>query len=292
MSFIESPRFPDEVSAWMQGGEEFMTDIVMVNSGSEQRNSIWSVPLRRYSLSGGMRTIANAHATKAFFRAVGGKANGFRVKDLFDYNADTTNGVMGVAGLGTGTPTYQLYKNYVSGSTTSQGAIKKPVAGTFVPYRGGVQANLGSGAGQWSIDTTTGIVTVVADASSAASNISAGNTTSVTLAANMGLVAGNLLYLNGFTGANAASINGITHTINSVTGNGPYVFTLATNTFGQTITLGSGTGYKYPQTTETLTWVGEFDIPVRFDVDWLQIGLDPGGLLNWAQANLVELRNP
>jgi len=24
----------------------------------------------------------------------------------------------------------------------------------------------------------------------------------------------------------------------------------------------------------------------------LQIGLDPGGLLNWAQANLVELRNP
>jgi len=292
MSFIESPRFPEEVSAWMVGGEEFLTDIVMVNSGSEQRNSIWSTPLRRYSLSGGMRTIANAHATKTFFRIVGGRANGFRVKDLFDYTADTTNGVMGVAGLGNGTPTYQLYKNYVSGSTTSQGIVKKPVVGTFVPYRGGVQANLGSGAGQWAIDTTSGIVTVAADANSAASNIAVGANTSVTLAANMGLVAGNLLYLNGFTGANAATVNATAHTINSVTGNGPYVFSLAVVTTGMTITLGTGTGYKYPQTTETLTWTGEFDIPVRFDVDWLQIGLNPGGLLDWSQSNLVELRNP
>jgi len=292
MSFFEAPRFPDEVSAWMQGGEEFLTDIVMVNSGSEQRNAIWSVPLRRYSLSNGMRTIANAQATKAFFRAVGGKANGFRVKDVLDYTVALTEGVMGTTGFGTGMPTFQLYKNYVSGSVTSQGAIKKPVAGTFVPYRGGVQANLGSGAGQWAVDTTTGIVTVVADASSAASNISTGNNTSVTLAANMALTAGKLLYLNGFTGANSASVNGIAHTINSVTGNGPYVFTLATNTLGQTITVGTGNGYKYPQVTETLTWTGQFDIPVRFDVDWLQIGLDAGGLLNWAQANLVELRNP
>jgi uncharacterized protein (TIGR02217 family) len=292
MSFIETPRFPDEVAAWMQGGEEFLTDIVMVNSGSEQRNSVWSVPLRRYSLSNGLRTVANAQSTKAFFRAVGGRANGFRVKDILDYNVDVTTGVMGAAGVGTGTPTYQLYKNYIIGGSTSQGAIKKPVAGTFTPYRGGVQANLGSGAGQWAVDTTTGIVTVVADASSAASNISAGNTTAVTLAANMGLIAGQLLYLNGFAGANAASVNGIAHTISTVTGNGPYVFTLTTNTFGQTITLGAGTGYKYPQGSETLTWVGEFDIPVRFDVDWLQVGLDPGGLLNWAQANLIELRNP
>jgi len=276
----------------MQGGEEFLTDIVMVNSGSEQRNMIWSVPLRRYSLSNGLRTIANAQATKAFFRAVGGRANGFRVKDIFDFTVDTTNGVIGTAGVGTGMPTYQLYKNYVSGSATSQGSIKKPVAGTFAPYRGGVVANLGSGAGQWAVDTTTGIVTVVADASSNASNISAGNTTTVTLAANMALTAGKLLYLNGFTGANAASVNGIAHTINSVTGNGPYVFTLATNTFGQTLTVGAGVGYKYPQASETLTWTGEFDIPVRFDVDWLQVGLDPGGLLMWQQANLVELRNP
>jgi len=292
MSFIESPRFPDEVSAWMQGGEEFMTDIVMVNSGAEQRNSIWSTPLRRYSLSNGMRTIENAHATKAFFRAVGGRANGFRVKDLFDYVADHTTGVLGT-GLGTGMPTYQLAKNYVSGSVTSTGNIVKPVAGSVEIKRGGVAANFGSGAGQWALDTTTGVATVVADANSSASSITANTTTTVVLASNVGgLTAGKLLYLSGFTGANASAVNGIAHTINSVSGSGPYTFILSTNTAGMTITLGAGLGAKYPQTDETLTWAGEFDIPVRFDVDWLQIGLDPGGLLNWTQANLVELRNP
>ena len=292
MSFIETPRFPDEVAAWMQGGEEYLTDIVMVNSGSEQRNSIWAVPLRRYSLSNGMRTIANAQATKAFFRAVGGRANGFRVKDVFDYTADHTTGVLGT-GIGTGLPTYQLKKNYISGSVTSVGNIIKPVAGTTEIKRGGVVVTFGSGAGQWALDTTTGIATVVADASSNASAITPGATTSVVLAANPGaLIAGQLLYLSGFTGGDAALVNGLAHTINSVSGTGPYTFILATNTAGKTITVGSGAGKKYPQTTETLTWAGEFDIPVRFDVDWLQIGLDPGGLLNWSQANLVELRNP
>lgn len=291
MSFIESPRFPDEVSAWMQGGEEFLTDIVMVNSGSEQRNMIWSIPLRRYSLSNGMRTIANAQATKAFFRAVGGRANGFRVKDIFDYTVDHTTGILGT-GIGTGLPTYQFKKNYVSGSVTSTANIVKPVANTSEIKRGGVVQTFGSGASQWALDTTTGIATVVADASSNASSITVGATTSVVLAANLGLVAGQTLHLSGFAGANASAVNNLAHPINSVSGTGPYTFVLATNTAGMTITLGSGVGKKYPQATETLTWSGEFDIPVRFDVDWLQIGLDPGGLLNWAQANLVELRNP
>lgn len=291
MSFVEAPRFPDEVSAWMQGGEEFLTDIVMVNSGSEQRNAIWSTPLRRYSLSNGMRTIANAQATKAFFRAVGGRANGFRVKDIFDYETDHTTGIL-TNGIGNGTPTYQLRKNYVSGSVTSIGNIVKPVANTAEIKRGGVVQTFGSSAGQWSLDTTTGVATIVADATSNASSVTANTTTTVVLAANLGLVAGKLLYLTGFTGADAADLNGIAHTINSVTGTGPYTFVLATNTSGKTITLGAGQGHAYPQVTETLTWSGEFDIPVRFDVDWLQIGLDPGGLLNWSQANLVELRNP
>lgn len=292
MSFIESPRFPDEVSAWMQGGEEFLTDIVMVNSGAEQRNMVWSNPLRRYSLSNGMRTIANAQATKAFFRAVGGRANGFRVKDIFDFDADHTTGILGT-GLGTGLPTYQLAKNYVSGSVTSTANIVKPVAGTVSIKRGGATANFGSGAGQWALDTTTGIATVVADATANASSITANTTTTVVLASNPGsLVAGQKLHLSGFAGANASAVNDLAHTINSVAGTGPFTFVLATNTSGMTITLGSGVGKKYPQASETLTWAGEFDIPVRFDVDWLQIGLDPGGLLNWSQANLVELRNP
>lgn len=288
MAFQESPRFPDEVSAWLVGGEEFMTDIVQTQGGFEQRNQVWAQPLRRYRLSNALRTIPNATATKAFFRAVGGRANGFRVKDLFDYTVDATTGLLG-SGVGTGLQTYQLQKQYVNGATTSISKIVKPVPGQVSPFRNGVAVTAGGGAGQYSVDTTTGIVTFTADASSAASVITPGAQTQVTLAANCGLIAGKLLFLNGFAGADAGLLNGLAHTIVSVTGAGPYVFTLATNTNAKAITLGAGTGYAYPQASDALVWVGQFDIPVRFDMDWLQVGIDTG-LMLWDNITMVELR--
>ena len=77
----------------------------------------------------------------------------------------------------------------------------------------------------------------------AASAVTAGATTTVVLAANPGsLAAGGLLRLDGFSGADAALLNGLDHTVNSVSGTGPYTFVLATNTAGKTITLGQGAG--------------------------------------------------
>lgn len=290
MAFLETPSFPVEVGAWLIGGEEFKTDIVITQGGFEQRNQIWSLPLRRYRLSNALRTQANTQATKAFFRAVGGRANGFRVKDIFDYTVDNTTGALGTSAVGTGLPTYQLYKQYLSGSVTSVGKIVKPVNGQVGVYRNAVLVTVGGAAGNIAIDYNTGIVTFVADASSGATAITPGATTSVSLTTNPGtLVAGKKLYLSGFTGANAALVNGLAHTINSVTGTGPFVFVLATNTAGKTITLGSGAGAKYPQASDALVWVGQFDIPVRFDMDWLQVGQDTG-LLLWDNITLIELR--
>jgi uncharacterized protein (TIGR02217 family) len=297
MSFIESPRFPEEVSGLLVGGEEFTTDIAMTQGGSETRNMVWSAPLRHYRLSNALRTMANAQATKAFFRAMGGRANGFRVKDIYDFTCDATNGTLLGAGsssigVGAGVPVYQLYKTYALSPLVSYGIIKKPVVGQVTVNRNGTPVVVGAGAGQIAIDTTTGLITFVADASSAATAITVGTTTQVTLSTNPNsLIAGKKLYLNNFTGADAALVNGIAHTINSVAGAGPYVFTLATNTLGKTITLGTGAGYAYPQASDALTWVGQFDIPVRFDVDWLQIGIDTG-LMLWDNITLIELRNP
>lgn len=77
----------------------------------------------------------------------------------------------------------------------------------------------------------------------AASAVTAGATTTVVLAANPGsLAAGGLLRLDGFSGADAALLNGLDHTINSVSGTGPYTFVLATNTASKTLTLGQGAG--------------------------------------------------
>ena len=290
MSFIESPTFPPEVGAWLVGGEEFLTEIVINRAGYEQRNQVWSNPLRKYSVQNGLREIKNVLATKAFFRAVGGRTNGFRVKDTFDYTVATTEGVLGTTGLGTGYPTYQLFKNYVSGAVTSQGKVTKPVVGTVAVQRNAVIVTAGNAAGNYALDTTTGIVSFVADAQSTVANITVGATTLIRFTGNIaGLtsnVGSNLLYIAGMTGANAATLNGLAHTITNVSGAN---ITISTNTANMTINI-SGSGYKYPQAADVLTWSGEYDIPVRFDADWLQIGLDPGGLLNWNSVTLQELR--
>jgi len=290
MAFIDTPRFPDEVAAWLVGGEEFLTEIVINRAGYEQRNQVWTLPLRKYSVANGLREIKNAQATKSFFRLVGGRANGFRMKDIFDYQVDLTSGILGLTGNGTGLPTYQLAKNYTIGAVSAQGTVAKPVANTVAPYRNGSPVVAGVSAGNYSIDYNTGIVSFVADAQASVSNIAVGNTTVITFTGNIaGLTSNagsNLLYLAGMTGNSASLLNGIAHTITNVAG---AVITISTNTANASINV-SGSGYKYPQVNDALKWTGEFDIPVRFDADWLQIGLDPGGLLNWNSVTLQELR--
>lgn len=79
--------------------------------------------------------------------------------------------------------------------------------------------------------------------SGAVTSITAGATTTVVMATNPGnLAAGGVLRLSGFAGADSALVNGIDHTINSVTEApaGTFTFALATNTNAKTITLGSG----------------------------------------------------
>ena len=291
MAFIET-RFPDDISLGATGGPGFDTEVISVNSGSEQRNSIWQDAKCAWDVSHGVRTDAQLAVLIAFFRVMKGKAKGFRFKDWQDYLVTTSNGLLGTAGVGDGTPTYQLQKTYTLAGNTEYREITKPVSGTTGVYRGGVLKTAGVGAGNYALDTTTGIVTWVADASSNASAITVGATTQVTLAANPGtLIAGQKLYLSGFTGADAALLNSLAHTINSVTGVGPYVFTLATVTTGKTITVGSGVGKKYPQATEALTWAGEFDVPARFDTDQMRTAILTAWLHSWGNIPVVETRD-
>ena len=293
MSFFETPRFPPELSYYAAGGPAHATQVVEVASGYEKRNVLWSQARCHYDISGAMKDQGGKDAVIAFFRAAQGKAHGFRFRDWADYQ-DKGNGLLD-AGVGDGTPYYQMNKAYIQGLTATR-KITKPLtvgagAGVALVFnRNGSAMTAGASAGNYAIDTTTGVLTMVADNSSGSSAITPGATTSVVLAANPGgLVAGKLLYLGGFSGADAALVNGIAHPINSVSGSGPYTFVLATVTTGKTITVGSGTGYKYPQTSDTMTWTGEFDVPVRFDTDVLQ-GYQDTGLYAWGSVPLVELR--
>lgn len=275
------------------GGEGYKTNIVTVQSGLENRNSLWVNPKGAWDLGQRAMPPQDLLFIRDFFHARGGSFEGFRFKDLIDYKATSTPtfgrgnntysqgvlsgitpGVPTASNTGSGYPTLQLGKAYTSGTSTRYRMVQKPVTGTLKAYRNGVLMVAGVGAGNYSMDFTTGIMTVVATASSAATSISVGASTLVTLTTNPSLSIGQKIYLTGFTGADASLLNLKAHTISNITGAGPFVFTLSTNTTGKTITLGTGTGYNYPQSADIFTAGFEFDVPVRFALDELKVTLN------------------
>lgn len=159
MSFIETPRFPEDISYGSSGGPEYLTRIVVTGSGHERRNAAWSEARARYDVAYGVRTPGQLAALLAFFRARRGRAEGFRYKDWADYSS-AADGVGTplpgdqLLGLGDGaTLAFQLVKAY--GGRTRP--IAKPVAGSLRLALDGVEQASG-----WALDATRGQVTFVA----------------------------------------------------------------------------------------------------------------------------------
>jgi uncharacterized protein (TIGR02217 family) len=152
MAFIEV-RFPTDIAYGSAGGPEYSTDVVITQSGYEQRNANWSQARARYNVAHGVKTQAQLDTLIAFFRARKGRADGFRFKDWTDYQVGGQ-----LIGTGNGvTMAFSLVKSYSSGSSSEVRAISKPVAGSQNIYLGGV---LQSGSA-YSLNTTTGLVTFV-----------------------------------------------------------------------------------------------------------------------------------
>lgn len=149
MAFTET-RFPVDISYGSRGGPEFSTDIVVMQSGYEQRNSNWSQARLRYNVAYGVKTKAQLDNLISFFRARKGQAEGFRFKDWTDY--EIVNESLGV---GDGVQTaFQLAKTYNSGGGTHQRIIQKPVTDTVKVYVDSILQESG-----YSLDSTKGILT-------------------------------------------------------------------------------------------------------------------------------------
>lgn len=150
MAFSEV-RFPVDIAYGATGCPEYSTDVVITQSGYEQRNANWSQARARYNVAHGVKTQAQLDILVAFFRARKGKADGFRFKDWTDYNASAQP-----IGTGNGTTTaFQLVKTYSSGATTETRTLTKPVTGTLKIYFNAVLQS----TSLYSVNTATGIVT-------------------------------------------------------------------------------------------------------------------------------------
>lgn len=289
--FLEDVRFPDTIAQGAEGGPAFLVDLVQLASGYEQRNLVQSAPRRRYTVALLNRRDDEFSPIVAIFRIAQGRTHGFRFRDWHDYQVTTTDGRLGTSALGTGLAAYQIHKRYTSGSNTTDQPIKKPRSGTVTVYRNASPVTVGAGAGQIAIDHATGIVTFVADQSRSITSHLVGASHQFTLATafSPNLAIGGRIYVTGITGTAATLLNNIAHAVTGVATN---VITVSTATTG--LTASGGTAFFYPQPTDALTWAGDYDVPVRFDVDRMSASAvkraGSGLAITWDSIELIELR--
>ena len=160
MSFHEI-RFPTTISRGAQGGPERRTDIVVLGSGFEERNSRWANSRRAYNAGYGVRSLDDLYAVTAFFEERRGRLHGFRWRDHADWKSGLPQAALTALdqGIGTGdgtTTTFQLKKTYGSVYAPWARDIKKPVTGTVLVAVAGVSQTVGT---QLTVNTTTGLLT-------------------------------------------------------------------------------------------------------------------------------------
>ncbi|MEM9360317.1 MAG: DUF2460 domain-containing protein [Pseudomonadota bacterium] len=160
MSFHEV-RFPTGIARGSSGGPERRTDVVVLGSGHEERNSRWADSRRAYNAGYGVKSLDDLHTVIAFFEERRGRLYGFRWRDPADYKSCPPEQQLTVAdqqiGLGDGTTTtFQLIKTYGGASLPWLREITKPVMGTvLVAVDDDVQAH----GTAYEVDTTTGQIT-------------------------------------------------------------------------------------------------------------------------------------
>lgn len=264
-------------------------------------NAVRDITLREYTIGIKSMRLAYWNQIEAIWEITDSGAFAFLIED--PKGGTISDGVLqgymagvedGVPGFGNGTPLYGLRQVFqAAGSTRIRTRAVTRTNSTPVVKRGGSTVTVGASVGNIGLSAAPVYVTFVPDATRTVSAVTVGATTQVTLSSAIsGFVVGGKLWLQGLTGADAALLNNLAHTITNIAG---AVYTLSTNTAGKTITAGSGQGHKYPQPDEALTWAGTYYVPVQFaedSIDWTMTrpGHEDDRLFNGPSIPLVEIR--
>jgi uncharacterized protein (TIGR02217 family) len=161
-SFLESPRFPDDLASYgSSGGPTWSTEVIQTDTGFEYRNSNWSQARHRYDVAAGVADQEDFVRLKSWFLTTRGPAIGFRFRDFGDYSSrsDGTSPPTPAdqrIGTGNGTQTsFQLVKRYpIASGIEHVREIRKPVPGTVLIALNGAPQTTG-----WTVNTATGVVT-------------------------------------------------------------------------------------------------------------------------------------
>jgi uncharacterized protein (TIGR02217 family) len=113
METFHDVRLPEDIERGAEGGPEFLTSILELSNGQEQRNINWSRAKASYDISYGITEKDNGvdsfQTILQFFMARRGRAVGFRFKDWLDYQATGVT-LSAISGFPL---KFQLVKTYV-----------------------------------------------------------------------------------------------------------------------------------------------------------------------------------
>ena len=154
-------RFPTDISRGAQGGPERRTDVVVLGSGYEERNSRWADSQRSYNAGYGIKSLDQLYAVLSFFEERRGRLYGFRWRDHADWKSaepgatpTSTDQLIGTGDASTNT--FQLTKVYGGSYAPWTRLVTKPVAGSVKVSVAGIEQVQGSA---FTIDSATGVVT-------------------------------------------------------------------------------------------------------------------------------------
>lgn len=154
LAFLESPRFPEQISYGSRGGPSFKTFIFEGHSGIETGAVGWDKARHRYNAQKGITDKEDMDVVRAFFLNLRGRARGFRWKDWSDYVLDNV-----LIGTGDGVnDTFLVTKTYSTGDLSYVRRIFKPCAGLEVRVNG----TLMTLDTHYTLDLTTGIIVFTA----------------------------------------------------------------------------------------------------------------------------------
>lgn len=148
--FIEE-RLLDSVSFGTVYGESFKTDVVTMRNKSESRNMLWSESQGLFTLVFNAMLPEDRFKIMQVFRTCRGRGIGFRLKNWTDFKAERQK--IGITTGSNENVSFQLKATYESHGFTTEKTIYKPV-------EGGVKVFSGDEEIPFTLDYTTGIVTI------------------------------------------------------------------------------------------------------------------------------------
>jgi len=283
--FIEE-RLAVEIDYGGSFSENHAVDLVTTVGGDEYRSLRHPYVVLSYDISYERNTKFVRDKVIDLYARCNGRFRGFRVKDHKDFttrNYVESPTAMDQPMVAVSPGVYQMMRWYglPTDPLAARRRIRKPVAGTVKVGVGGAVFP----SAQWSVDLTTGLVSLSVNESVAISGITKGQTTTLAVPGH-NFAVGQSVVISGVSGM--PQINGARAVITDASSGS---VTVGINSSAFSDYAGGGTAQTRPINGESVTCGTEFDIPCRFDTD-LSASFSTYDTLDASGIEIIEILNP